>query len=391
MSSLPREGTAPSQPRADIYETKHLALVISGINLLYKRLANANLLIVGVAGSLYLLYVTRSSTLRIQSLLGWGIYLISLWIYSYSYRYIPLLQGFQRTTYAMRVIMIQRLAFFAAALIGISTFHRLEVLGVSYLLGISASCIYAREITKDLRVDCKNNFQATRKVSYFVSQIWKSSMKLLASRISGIIVNKASLFMVTAFLGLATSARLAIGLQFIDVLVSISQAPFIARMPSMYMLWTHREIVPFKINVAHGICLSWIMFGIGALALIIFYDPLLTFFGKPSLSLPLSALMLILITAGLESNHSLFATLLLVDNCVPFLSASIVSGVLIICGLYFALITYGQGLFAALMVPFLVQLSYNNWKWPKEAMKRFSTSYPEIIRLEAARICNNHF
>lgn len=75
-------------------------------------------------------------------------------------------------------------------------------------------------------------------------------------------------------------------------------------------------------------------------------------------------LAVLLVFQFLEKNHSLAATFIQADNRIPFFIPSLVSGIAVVILLWLFLSQLHWGLWALILAPGIVQLAYQNWKWP---------------------------
>jgi hypothetical protein len=81
------------------------------------------------------------------------------------------------------------------------------------------------------------------------------------------------------------------------------------------------------------------------------------------------------IVSLLEQNHSLFSTLIVIRNNVPFVKSSLLAGFFIFFGTYIVLEHLQFGLFGLILVPGVVQIVYANWKWPLVVCKEMKISF----------------
>jgi hypothetical protein len=109
--------------------------------------------------------------------------------------------------------------------------------------------------------------------------------------------------------------------------------------------------------VVCGFCL--LFFGDWALELIRSKTPLLSEI----------YIAVILLISWLETNHSMAGNMLLTKNEVPFFKASIISGVgtLILLFIFFKYTNFG--IWSMILAPGIVQVLYQNWKWPLVVIK----------------------
>ena len=75
----------------------------------------------------------------------------------------------------------------------------------------------------------------------------------------------------------------------------------------------------------------------------------------------------------------MFAELIATSNEIPFVKANLISGFIIIilttCSLQFTQL----GLIGVILSEGIVELSYNNWKWPSRIFKEFNFSIKEFF------------
>jgi uncharacterized linocin/CFP29 family protein len=109
-------------------------------------------------------------------------------------------------------------------------------------------------------------------------------------------------------------------------------------------------------------------------------NPILDALGKGTRLLPPGPMLALACVFFLEMNHSVFANYLTTLNRVPFMASAIASGVatvalaLVFCGFG------GMGVWGLILAQGLVQASYNNWKWPREALRDVDIGLASLMR-----------
>lgn len=83
-------------------------------------------------------------------------------------------------------------------------------------------------------------------------------------------------------------------------------------------------------------------------------------------------LVLLLMIVLLELNHSVFALFITTNNEVPFVPAALISGTFILLLGFLAVDIYG--IWGLLIAQGIIQLLYNNWKWPWLVISQLRTS-----------------
>ena len=125
------------------------------------------------------------------------------------------------------------------------------------------------------------------------------------------------------------------------------------------------------------------VFLIGAIGLVLFGPWILTIIHSNA-SLPeLYILLTYLLVIFLEENHSNFAIFISTGNKIPFVPAALTSGAMICLGDFLSLKFTALGLIGVISVQGLVQLSYNNWKWPKWVLDEYNLTYPVFLKYGA--------
>ena len=95
----------------------------------------------------------------------------------------------------------------------------------------------------------------------------------------------------------------------------------------------------------------------------------------------LTIVFIYLVVSLLEGNHSLFATLILTNNEIPFVKPALISGFFIAIGSYICLKYTNMGLLGLILVQGGCQLVYNNWRWPLYICREFNISFIKILEL----------
>ena len=91
---------------------------------------------------------------------------------------------------------------------------------------------------------------------------------------------------------------------------------------------------------------------------------------KKSASKIYTAIIFAFLFAWLEANHSIAGGFLLANNEVPYFKASLLSGISTITLLLILFYTLPDfGIWIMILVPGIVQLCYQNWRWPYVLLK----------------------
>jgi hypothetical protein len=125
--------------------------------------------------------------------------------------------------------------------------------------------------------------------------------------------------------------------------------------------------------------LQYLTFLAMAAGLLICGQPLLQFLGSGKQLLPLPWLALLILNTFLETQISIWGTLISTENRIPFLWPS-VAGSLLAFALSLTLIhTTSLGLGALVLAPLLAHSLFNYWFWPLYAAQGIHTSWARFM------------
>lgn len=374
VERLPRYGEAPPasggpENPAIVHE------VVAAARWLYGWLSWLNLGLFGLGGAVLITLLAAPLGDPAQVLGAWALHVAGQTLATRWTAAIPLLLGGGAGHAAFRAQAIQRLTFGVVAAGGLGVTGRLEVLGIAHLASVLAGLGPAWWL-------------ARRQLPWappalgrgLAEALLRSSAALWLSRLGGYLVVRANLPVISAALGLGVAGRMALTMQLVDVLIQMAQTPMFATLPRLYELSAQGLIERSRALVGRVFLFGWTSFLVGGLVLLACGEPLLAWLGKPGVLLDVAPLLLMLAGGLLELNFSIAATLLMIGNRVPFVRASLVSGVIVVALNALALTFAGAGLMTALAIPLLVQAAYNYWKWPLECLRLFRTSYPALLR-----------
>jgi O-antigen/teichoic acid export membrane protein len=169
----------------------------------------------------------------------------------------------------------------------------------------------------------------------------------------------ANTLVCNAYLGLAETASYGLTMQVIGFLVPMSQVWIVVKFPQIAQLRAMNnveEVARIFIGRMRIVIASYLL---GAVTLLWIGNDLLVWVHAKTHMVPMPVLLALLAVNLLEMHHSQFGTLTVTENVIPFMKASIISGVAIV-GLSF-FITPHLGLWGIVLSFGGVQLCYNNW------------------------------
>jgi len=202
--------------------------------------------------------------------------------------------------------------------------------------------------------------------------LWHNSRKMGFVQIGAFLVQKATILIAASTLGVGDSASYSLSMTVVNIFSSVSQN---------YASFNTPYLVKIRLlgsGSMEALRARYFRISIRSVALFLLFSVLALIFG-PTLSaaigsstslLPTQEFLLLIVIYALEVNHSVAATFIASSNHIPFVLPSIISGVLIVVLSIYLAPQYG--VLAMIAVQGIVQLLYNNWKWPLDVLRETS-------------------
>jgi O-antigen/teichoic acid export membrane protein len=199
--------------------------------------------------------------------------------------------------------------------------------------------------------------------------IYPNAVKVGLTSLGGFLVVRSSIIIGSLYLSLKTIASYGITIQIITIISSIAGVYFATYQPKIVQYRVQNDNAAIKQLYLKGCVLLFGTFFLGGAVLVFFGQWALNVIGSQTPLLSKSFMVVALFVFLLETNHGQAGNILLTKNEVPFFKASLISGVCVIGGLFLMLAYSELGVVTLILVPLVVDMSYQSWKWPLEVMK----------------------
>lgn len=358
-----------------------LKSLIKTIKKIYRIISCFAFIILITAGTIYINSIIKNISNKNEIMIAWTIYILASCVSLYFYYYTPLLLGRGLIKELHKTIVISRSFYmiFSITALGFG-YGLIAVAGANLISSFISSCIaFMYFYDKDI----KNNFTniKNKKTQDLSSILWSNSFKIGLVSLGTFLILRVNTLLVAKFLDLKIVASYGLTLQIFTMLVQCSMILFNTYMPLFNNFRIKNQIEELKQKYSETYIVLLITFLIGMIIIIFSGNSILNYIGSKTLLLDKSYLLFMGIILLLELNHSIAASLITTKNEVPFVKPALISGIAI--GIIsFLLLKYTKlGIFGILLSQFIVQLSYNNWKWPIEILKDLKTNYIEILKM----------
>ncbi|OWK71255.1 O-unit flippase-like protein [Pedobacter sp. AJM] len=380
---LKKEGIHSSQEDIKQINYRLLATMIYTVRFVYRRLSLVVLVVMLSFGTFYIYKVTNGFTNVHQSLFIWIVYSISTFFNMYYTYYASLLIGKGMIMESKKAMVYSRIVYI---IINVS----LLLLGVG-LLSIAIANLLAPFVerfishyyffTKEFKSKI-DQFVITRKEKLDLFNIvWHNARKLGLVFIGSYAITRFAMFLGGLYLSLSDIASYGLMVQLVGIISGISSTLFMINNPRFAELNITGNMNDLKKEFAFAMGIFYLLFLIGGVFLVLAVPELLVLI-KAKAVLPVSSILILyLIVMLLETNHSFFATMIVIGNSVPFMWVSLITGGFIALGSYLSLSFTNYGLLGLVLVQGTVQLAYNNWKWPFVILNKYNISLFDFLGL----------
>tara|TARA_Y100000389_G_C17241098_1_gene403149 strand:- start:126 stop:749 length:624 start_codon:yes stop_codon:yes gene_type:complete len=192
-------------------------------------------------------------------------------------------------------------------------------------------------------------------------------------------ISRVPTLMIVYFFGRENSSNFTFTLFVFSLISVITMLPFTISMPKMNqktIQYGVKKVKPLFQLSLFTVLISFLLIS----SILIFFGPIvLSYMGSSVQLIPLPYLIIIALTGILEANHAVCANILTVQNRVPFYKQSLATGILIILFVLIAF-NYDVSIEQMVIIPFMVQLGFNNWYWPLQASSMLKENYFSLLK-----------
>jgi O-antigen/teichoic acid export membrane protein len=379
---LKQDGLAIVEKKTDI-NYHLLKTLIRTSQTVYRIISLFVLLAMFSAGTWYIYKATNGFTQVPYALVIWILYSISTFFNIY-YLYLNcLLTGKGAIAESRKSTVYSRIVYIAVACILLLSKCGLLSLVAANLIApfiqrlLSIKYFYTIDMKKSLK---QHNVNKQDLANCFRS-VWHNAKKMGLVSLGSAAINKSGMFFAGLYLSSADIASYGLMSQLTGVAVGISTTMFTIHQPIFAECRINNNFKKLLKDFALTMGFFYFMFLVFSLFLIFCGNPVLSLI-KSNVFLPVVSVVIIyLIVALLEQNHSLFGTFIVIGNNIPFVKASLIAGLFIVLGTYAVLNYLRIGVIGLVIVPGIVQIVYANWKWPLVVCREMQVSFRGFLKI----------
>ncbi|HRZ97462.1 MAG TPA: hypothetical protein P5084_07885, partial [Paludibacter sp.] len=187
------------------------------------------------------------------------------------------------------------------------------------------------------------------------------------------LVLQSSVLIGSLYISLEELASYGITIQVTNVIASLASVYYLSYLPKVAYFRVENNLNKIKEIYFRCLILFILTFIVGGSALILFGNWGLHVLKAQTFLLSNSMIVIILLITFLEKNHAVAGGFLVTKNEVPYFKAAIISGISTVIVLFGLIKIAHLGVWGMILAPGLVQLAYQNWKWPLVLMRQLNS------------------
>lgn len=360
-----------------------LRVVIETAHFIYKRISLIVFAIMITFGTVYIYYVTDGFTNINNSFIIWIIYSISVYFNIYYIYYTSLLTGAALITESKKAMIYSKIAYIVIAyILLLCNVGLLSVVIANFISPfVSRYYSYFKFYTPVLKTKINSKQVEKNNIKEAIIILWPNAKKLGINFLGSYAISKAGIFIAGFYLSLSEIGSLGLMYQLNNIIVVLSTSMFTTYLTEFNRYRVQGEMNRLLEKYAFTMFVFYALYIIGSLGLIFFGNLILSLFSSNTLLPNTLTLVLFSLVIMLEQTHSCAASMIVTKNEVPFVKAAIFSGIVIVVFTFIFLKYTTFGIMGIVLVQGIVQLAYNNWKWPNVVMRDFQISYVQFLKI----------
>ena len=352
--------------------TKKIYLLISLVSLIFLI----------TIGTFYIKSITKEIDGN-NHLTAWVIFCFGVFFNMFYSYWTPLLRGIGAIKDGQIASIIARSIQIVITIICLMLSFHLIAVAVAYLIsGICLRFLSKFYFLNNIDKECffnetikKNNSE----LKDLFGVMWHNSWRLGFVALGAFLITQSNILICSSYLGLDVTASYGVTLQLFSIVTALSSTLYNIYLPELNISILYKNNNRTKKIITFSVLVNWTIFIFGSVCIIIFGELILDIVQSSIKILTQELLVFMAIYLFLENNHAMFATFITSENRVPFMNAALISGTAIVL-LSIILVNFTQlGLFGLLFSQAIIQLLYNNWKWPFEVIKKYNFQMGELL------------
>ncbi len=336
-----------------------LADLVKTMQIYYRGIGLLITVVMGVAGTIWIVHKAAPLPDARLALWAWLLFLAGIFVNITSGMWHPLLSGINQVRLNQQVFICGLVANYLTILVGLLLGAGLfaPVAGF-FLMGLISRTLARLKFNGFTKA--REHAAAARWSSKLLRGLWPTAWRTGVVTLGIYATLNLGTLICSAFLGLKAAASYGLSMQLVAAAVAIATTFIAVKIPIIARMHALRKTEEIGRLVFPRMRWFWGVYTSLALVTVVFGERVIHgWFHSQTPLLPTSLLIGLFVVTGLEGHHGIFRELALTAHRNPFAVPVVVSGILIV--LLSALLVPRIGLWGLILVPGIIQLSFNNW------------------------------
>ncbi len=365
VRTLQKNGVSVIGPESSIDYTL-LKSAIRAMQHFYRRMSALVLLLLATLGTAYFYYniLLKYSGDQTDALLAWILLCLVNCYELYTYYYDSLMLGKGYVRQSQKIMVLSRLVYLSVAIALVYAGLGLCAIVTSQLVGVILRRVLAHRVFFTAAMKSQLAQASSEQYKEVLSSVAPNAIKVGLTYLGGFCINKSAVLIGAVFIPLEQMAAYGVTWQVMDVLGRCGTVLFQAWTPKIVKARAKRNLTELWKLFRQCVGAMMGVMAVGGTAWLLLGNRLLELIHSDTMFIPTEMLLLYLLFQILEKNHSIAAGFIQADNRIPFFIPSLVSGGVTLLLIWLLLDIFDMGLWGSILAPGIVQLCYQNWKWP---------------------------
>ncbi len=356
---LQADGVPPSASAAPNWVG--VAAYGASVDRLFRLLALGGMALLALIGFSFIALKVTDLALRQQALYGWTIQVLAIGVLIPAAGRTALVQGAGGMLTSQRRLLIARLAAPGVVVTGLCLDLGVISLGLGTLTMAVVQWLGHRRCLP-VAISAAPPPGAWPE---HLRAMWPTTWRFTLVTLGAWMITLSGTLILGTWVGLSEAGQYGLSLQVLQLCTTVAAVWMSAAIPRLCALRAAGEAGALRRLFTSRWTLGLITFVVLATPAVIFGQHILGIIGTNTRLLEPAMLIAMAVILLLELNHGpLCASFLMTGNQVPFVPAALASGVAIVLGGIALSVGAGLGVWSVIIAQGVVQLMYNNWRWP---------------------------
>lgn len=346
-----------------------LSRLLLDVKKIYLFLSFLALLIISLGGGVYFYLISPDEMIAVV-LYSWFFFSSGLIISVFYLYYTPVLMGLGEIKLAYKANVIGRVTWLILSIAVFIIHPSIFLLSFSFLVSTLINrwiCLFFYKKNKHVRMANKSKSVFLSTIPY----IGHNAAKIGVVSLGAFLINRSTTLIAGIVCPIIIAGQFILTIQIFSAMLSISSILLVIKIPELSQAVAKSSVKEVKRIVYQILQFSLVIYIMGVVFFIFCVLYIFPFFNVEIKFLSIEYVLLLSFIYLLEMNHSVCANIITTKNKIPFVWASLISGISIVALSIILTFNFNYGIIGLILAQGCIQLLYNNWKWPLEVYRGF--------------------